>query len=410
MESLSQLKSIEEIDKGIDEISRIENLNSNSYEFIRNIFYKLFVFNPILVCFFEKQFFKDLKVFRVRHSKNIGDIFIPNTFGCPPLDKNIGFNRASWEERNVFYGGDTPLTSLKETKELYKNDNEFYVAKWGFDYNKFASDKIQISSLVFENIPSDNPWSIIIGNYKKYIEDLKLEMGIDYAEKFIHLIKRVSQLFIDLNETKYPITAFIADERIYFDFHKKNLSQIHFPILIYPSVQAEKKNCNFAIHPVFVEQYMKLETVFHIKLDKINSNSLKHSIEKIGLVSDKNTVEWYTLFLDISKSKYNIASLNCYSCGKKIDLNDIDKIIFKKNNQEITHSEIIANFLKERDFSDFYNLDNLIEEDGIAVGIEVKFSSLPLIDITATINDKVHTDLTMDINVKQPYEYKQITF
>ena len=408
-ETLSQLKSIKEIDKGIDEISRIENLNSDSYEFIRNLFYKLFAFNPILVCSFDKQFFKDLKVFRVRHnSKDIGDIYDPNTFSCPPWNKNIDFNRASWIGRNVFYGGDTPLTSLKETKKLYKNDNEFYVAKWGFDYNKFASDKIQISSLVFENIPPENPWSIIIGDYKKYIEHLKLEMGIDFAENFVHLIKRISKLFIDLVETKYPITAFIADERIYFDFHKKNLSQIHFPILIYPSVQAEKKNCNFAIHPVFVKQYMKLETVFHIKLDEINSNSLKHSVEKIGFGSDKNTVEWHKLFLDISKSKYNIESLNCYSCGKKIDLNDIDKIIFKKNNQEITHGEIIANFLKERDYSDFYKLDNIMEEDGIAIGVEVKFSSIPLKDITATINDDEHANLIMDINVKQPYEYKRI--
>ena len=267
-ETLNQLKSIEEIEKGIDEISRIENLYSVSYEFIHNLFYKLFAFNPILVCSFDKLFLKDLKVFRVRHNSKIGDISDPNTFSCPPFNENSCFNRASWKGRNVFYGGDTPLASLKETKMLYKNDNEFYVAKWGFDYNKLASDKIQISSFVFENIPPENPWSIIIGGYQKYIEHLKLEMGIDYAEKFVHLIKRISQLFIDLAETKYPITAFIADEKIYFDFHKNDLSQIHFPIIIYPSVQTEKKNCNFAIHPIFVKQYMKLEKVFHIEQDK----------------------------------------------------------------------------------------------------------------------------------------------
>ena len=141
-------------------------------------------------------------------------------------------------------------------------------------------------------------------------------------------------------------------------------------------------------------------------MNKINSNSLEHSIIKIGLCSDENIVKWHTLSFDVSKSVYKIESINCYSCGNKIEIIDLNKIIFKKNNIKITHREIVHGFLKDRNYSDFYNLNNILEEDGIAIGVEVKFSSIPLKDITATINDEEHANLTMDINVRQPFEYE----
>ncbi len=95
---------------------------------------------------------------------------------------------------------------------------------------------------------------------------------------------------------------------------------------------------------------------------------------------------------------------------KEFDLKDIDKIIFKINNQEITHGEIIAYFLRERDYSDFYTLDNIIEEDGIMRGVEVEFSSVPLKNIKATVNDEDHANLIMDFIVAQPFEYKDLHF
>lgn len=49
-----------------------------------------------------------------------------------------------------------------------------------------------------------------------------------------------------------------------------------------------------------------------------------------------------------------------------------------------------------------------MEEDGITMAVEVKFSSIPLKNITATINDEEHANLTMDICVVRPYEYKLI--
>jgi hypothetical protein len=49
-------------------------------------------------------------------------------------------------------------------------------------------------------------------------------------------------------------------------------------------------------------------------------------------------------------------------------LNDIGNITFRRDNQKITHGDIIAGFLKEVNYSDFHNpVNNIIEADGIVV-------------------------------------------
>lgn len=403
-------KSIEEIEEGIDKISKIENLDTLNYENLHARFYEIFQTYPIHVFHLNKDFLKTLKVYRVRPSdKNINEISNPDTFSSPPWNKNLGkFGRANWRGKNVFYGSDTAHTALREAQNQYIEGNEFYVAKWGFDFNKFTTGQIRFSTFVFD-IPKENPWYAFVEDFKKkHIEKLNNEFGTEEAKKHFHLDQKISQLFVDLDETKYKITAWLADQRIYFKHNTEN--GLYFPILIYPSVAKEKRSLNFAIHPFFVKEYMILEKVFHIKLVETNLDSLRYSIEKVGVCTNKSKVEWYTLSIDFSKLVYGIESLKCRSCGKEIDLNDIDKIIFKKDKHPIAHREIIVDFLKERDYSDFYNADDndILEEDGIAIAVDVKFSSLHLKNITAIINDEVHTNLIMDLIVKQPLEYTKV--
>jgi hypothetical protein len=403
--NVNKIKTIEEIDTAINEISSLINVDVLSYEYLHEFFFKNFDGCPITDFSIEKDFFKSLKIYRVRpNSKEIyNEIHIPDTFSCPPWNKECRTGRANWNGKNVFYGSDNPLTALKEAKQQ-NTEREYYVAKWGFDFNKFKTDQIRISTFVFD-IPEENPWSNFINDYKnRFLESLNKNIGKDETLKLFHLINRLSQLFIDLDESKYRITAYLADQRIYY---KHNTEQgIYFPILIYPSVADEKKNCNFAIHPFFVKEYMKLETVFHIKLD---ANSLKYDIEKIGFNSDENNIEWYTPFCDISNSIYKITSLYCCSINNKIDLNYIESITFSKNDKIITHGAIVADFLYSIKSSDYYNLDDILTSDGIATRIELSFSAIHLENITASINGVEYTDLFIDLNIKQPFEYKSVS-
>lgn len=394
--------SFDDIDNAINEISKIENIDTYKNEDIHALFFKYFNGLPIPVLFFQSEILKDLKVYRARPCDQIKNNEINKivTYSSPP-DSHCVTGRANWEKRSVFYASDSQYAALKEAKDVYP-EKEFYVAKWGFDYNKLGTERTNVATLVIDNIPNENPWVIISEAYKIYIEKLQIQIGIENSEKSKYLTQKICKLFVDLDKSKYKITAYLADQRIYCKHNTPN--EIYFPILIYPSVETGNRNCNFAIHPLFVKQYMKLETVLHIKLSETSQNYFKQTIEKIGYCSSSSEIEWYTLFLNFSKALYSIQSFSCYPSDKNPDL---DKIIFKRNNQIISHGEMIVDFLEERDYSDFYDLSNFMEGDGIPFGMSVEFPALSLSNIAVTIDGKEYKDFTMDVTVNQPYEYKK---
>ena len=187
------------------------------------------------------------------------------------------------------------------------------------------------------------------------------------------------------------------------------MPQIYFPILIYPSVATNTASCNFAIHPFFVKEYMKLDKVIHITLDEINPNSTTYSINKIGFCNESNKIDWYSILpAEKRKMKYQFESFNCSLKTDKIDLNDIDKFIFKKNDKEITHQEIVVDFLNRLDFSDFYKTKDIIELDGIVAAIEIKYKSVPLEYISLKIDEMEFENMTMDLSLILPMEYEYI--
>ncbi len=410
-QSINRIKSIQEIDDAIEKIK--ENKNLNCYEHLHKLFFELFEFSPIPILFFEKELFKILSVYRGRPNyENFeidNDITDPNTFSCPPWNMDNGFGRANWKARNVFYGSDSVLTALKETKDQYNKGNEIFLAKWGFDYDKLPANKIQVTSLVFDNFSPENPWREMIPNIEKNELRFRKDIGEDGAKNIIHLIKKLSKLFVELDKSKYPISAFISDNIIYSDFHKDKRSEIYFPILIYPSVETNAASCNFAIHPFFVKEYMKLDKVIHIILDEINPKSTTYSINKIGFCNDSNKIDWYSILpAEKRKITYQLESINCSLKTNKIDLNDIDKFIFKKNDKEITHQEIAADFLNKLDFSDFYKTRDILELDGIVAAIEIKYESIPMEYISLKIDEMEFENMTMDLILRLPLEYEYI--
>lgn len=405
-DNLKRLKAISEIDAGIDAVLRMD-LSSISYEDLRIHFFNLFELFPMTTLPLKKEAYKDFKVYRVRPFEAKFDITNPDTFSCPPWDKDIGIGRANWRNRNVFYASDSPHPALKEIKDLNMG-SDFYIAKWGIDYAKLKLDKIPMATLLFANTKEENSSESISKYYGKFIEDLIVEIGTEASEKFVHLVKKINQLFVERDKSKYPITAFIADQIVYF---KENTQrELYFPILVYPSVESDHKNYNFAIHPFFVRQYMRLEKVLHIKLNENEGNYLKVSIERIGICNSVNKVEWYTLSPDFSRSMYSIEGLNCHSCGKAINIGDIDQVIFKRGNSEITHGEILANYFNARDYTDFFDMGDIsiLEGNGMAIGMDFNFSNIPLTDIIAIVKDEDHTRLSMDIQVKQPFQYNPV--
>ncbi len=405
-ESSKNLKTISEIDSGIDAILKMDNLNSLSYEEINALYFKLFGLFPLITMPFRKEFHKDFKFYRVRELREGQNADISNikTFDAPSLEDYNNLGRANWKGRNVFYGSQNPYTALKEVKETSVG-KDFYISKWGINWNIQSLDKMPIVTLIYENIPKENIWSALNESQATSLEKLKEVFGIEGYEKYIHLIKRINNLFVVNDSSKYPITAFIADKTIYSD--KNTSTEIFFPILIYPSVETERKHCNYAIHPDFVKQYMHLEQVIHVELTDIDRDYFKIKLNKVGTRNEKGRIDWYSMSLDKTNAYHGINSLSCFSCKKQFDLKDLDEFVFKRKGVEISHGEIVAEFIYKRNYDDFYDLKGMWEGDGAIGGMEATFKDVFLPDITVTIQNETHSNLMMDFRVLLPYKYEK---
>jgi hypothetical protein len=98
----NKIKTIEDIDSAINEISNLINVDSLSYDYLHEFFFKLFDAFPITDFSIEKDFFKSLKIYRVRpNSREVNNaIHMPHTFQLPTFRKRMRNRKGEleWEK------------------------------------------------------------------------------------------------------------------------------------------------------------------------------------------------------------------------------------------------------------------------------------------------------------------------
>lgn len=395
-----KLKTRDEVDRALEEFCAIE---SNDYDYIKNAFFNLFGIYTVPVIFFNKDVMKALSLFRARPSSQINDINNVSNFSFPPLNIKVPTQRANWTGRNVFYASDTPYTALIESK-IANEGNEFYISQWSFKYEKFPSDSIQINTLAIDNTSTDNQWSPILKGQKDFFKELKKGISEKQADVLSYLSYKISLMFTELDKKKYSLTAFIADQIIYFKGDKKN--ELSFPILIFPSVEANLSTCNFVINPRLVKEYMYLEKVLKVKIDNILKGGFKISYTDIGIPSKENHITWYKTYINIEKSEYCVRSIKCI-CGHEFDITNLDNQIFNTINGSLTLPDIIKESLNSLSNVEELPFDNIFREKKLVSAIHEVYTS-KLKGVSLTENDVKHSDLTIEFVLRQPVEYRKI--
>lgn len=363
-----------------------KDFTSYSYNDLQAEYYKIFKTQGIETIVFEPEVYSLLNFIRTRPVSKVTDENLATSFAGPPINDEYGFGRCNWNGRNVFYCSDGILTSLHETKNEYKIGNEFYVSSWFIDSEKIK-DKLNASFIFSENSVESNFFAKHIFEKKPRYEN----------------IEQLSKLFEIATEKQYPFTALISDTILY-RVNIEDPYKIKFPFIVYPSIETEKKGLNFAIHPVFVNEYMFLDSVYHIKVTEKEKNKSILELIKIGFPNEVNTIEWFNVLSVLNDYKYRIEHIKCI-CGKQYSHEELKNFEFKKNGNSIGLKEIVFAIVEEYQ-NDFVNLSESLPFPKKEKIFSREFSIIhSLKNISLIIDNIEHKQISMNISFKIPLKY-----
>jgi len=395
----------EEIDFAIKKYCEISKID---YEFIRNEFFKIFDTDVMPVVSLKRGGVENLKIYRTRPCCEVKDIINVNSFSYPPKEIRVKMGRANWVGKSVFYGSDSPYTSLFESKNV-KVSNEYYISQWGFDFKEMDEkhEFIQIKVMGVNNLSQNNPWSIIIPSSNEIIDVFKEKFDNNKANLYLKLIEKISRLFVEFREDKYHLTAFIADNGLFLE--GEDGKSLYFPILIYPSVENNLDTCNFAINPWFVDKYMRLKKVIKVKIKEIGKDKIEIISEEVGLPNENNKIDWYKRSYNIKKAAFSLNSI-IFDSGVEISEPNIENLIFIYKDQIIELSDLLRISINNELIEKLHDFGNDFEYDGIIAENIIDFICSNYTELT--IENKGVKDKVKDIkfSIKQPIDIREIKF
>ncbi len=134
-----------------------------------------------------------------------------------------------------------------------------------------------------------NEFKILANNFIENI-DKAFENKLTKNQKLgvIEFYKFLDSKFIE--DTDYSISAYLSHKRLYAEHNYAS------DMIIYPSTQTESKSVNFAIHPNFVDNCMKVERFYILQLNDYDRNTNRFSVtfSKYGKI-EKNVILWKNL-------------------------------------------------------------------------------------------------------------------
>lgn len=203
----------------------------------------------------------NFKIFRVREAKSIKNKYLRCEYSYPPIEhsKNL---RANLKGFPVFYASDTPLTAVLEYIQQWQDasnylDKDYVISVWSILEKRkicfapyFSKEQIGINPIAFLGQFSDDDFRKITNSEvdKTYIDGMRI-MKNYFANKFI-------------SDEKYSISSYVSFRLMY-------MNPLYNTIIIYPSKQSNLAATNYAIHPNFADEKMKLERVYRITIKNI---------------------------------------------------------------------------------------------------------------------------------------------
>lgn len=203
------------------------------------------------------------KIFRVRLASEINNSFLRSEYSYPPMTA-CSNQRANLAKNPVFYGSSNPTVCVFETikQSEITADTIFCISVWSIDPNK----KFSVAPYVIDTIDETNEFYTLSQSIlKKFPLKLANKFSNEEINYKLDLIKLFSSLFVS-DDIPF-ISSIIAFEFLYVP------NKINTDILIYPSLQLNKKEINYAINPNFVDESMTLDRVYQVSIRNIDFNN-----------------------------------------------------------------------------------------------------------------------------------------
>ncbi|WP_113924183.1 hypothetical protein [Cognataquiflexum aquatile] len=272
-----------DIREGINQLLLIKNwdrfkINDDPEKFAKELDEFLLSKLKILPLFVTKFSFNDFpfKFYRLRKFDRNMNINLKSEYSYPPVEYVKETQRANLPNHPVFYCTNSPGTAIIETVKTGEGINFekdiFFLSEWQMNPER----EFKVTPFFFESIEKESIFNHWQEDNKKKLNNILSKYSKDQINSYLEVLIYLSNLFVF--ENTYPVTGFIAHEHIYAN-HDLNTE-----IFVYPSFQAKRKTVNYAIHPNVVMDYMRLETIYKLKLNDIDfkNESISYNLLKIG--------------------------------------------------------------------------------------------------------------------------------
>lgn len=281
-----EVPQFEEIKKGIDELLLIEKWDNykiikhpkSFYKKVNELFLKKIGFLPIIIDPQNSDSFP-FKFYRIRKESKDFNSSLISEYSHPPASVNNYFQRANIPKHPVFYCSDEPFTAIAEVIKyatIVDPNDTYYLSEWAI----LPNTPIKFSPFLFGNLKENssyNLWSE--SNFHRLKITLEKSGNIEDYESFEKILRFLSTLFV--SENTYVVSSYIAHHYLYASHSMRS------DIFVFPSVQLDKSNVNYAIHPNFVSEKMRLKKVFKMSFEELNKGtSIKYGITNFGLNRD----------------------------------------------------------------------------------------------------------------------------
>lgn len=206
----------------------------------------------------------DLVVYRVRPIDSIQNINLFSQHSYPP--SNVApFGRCNYPKFPVFYGSNNPMISLLEVARESGGENKKYcISKWKVN----PGIKLILQSFMQMSLPKGNNFKTFQERQRKRVnEPFQNNLSDDQCDGLLRLLQFLDESFI--NDKDYALSASLA-HRVFYPPHNLKTN-----LLLYPSVQSRFAGLNFAIHPNFVDNEMKVERFYIMELKSYDPNTRK---------------------------------------------------------------------------------------------------------------------------------------
>lgn len=319
-ENFIDFPQLEKVIKSIQNLSNVSfpkyKKNSNVEEYVKKI--ETIILNefdilPNILNLIKPKVF-NFGIFRVREISTFSNINLFSEHSYPPINK-VGLGRCNFPKFPVFYCSNNPFTAMVEVirQSDYKN-KKYCISKWEIIDSE---EEFIFQPFLQTDLHSKNEFKLIS---EKEIDRLNepFENKLNESQKagFIEYLKYLHSSFIKAKD--YSISATLAYRALF----KFNIST---DILMYPSVQTDRKGVNMAIHPNFVDNKMQIKRLYVVELDNYNRE---------------------TDTFNITVLKYATVVNNNFN-WKKLTLRDEDyKEYFKKDFRDMLKKDFEFNFVK----------------------------------------------------------------